>query len=100
NDKHLAKASKDRTGLFMDKPEFIINKATGRKLIQYCNEGVSKEQALIEIKDCVTIDDLKHIYEKYSSIQSEIKPDVMARKTEIETINQQLVDEKTIVQPL
>ena len=100
NDKHLAKASKDRTGLFMDKPEFIINKSTGRKLIQWCNEGVSKEQALKEIRNCKTIDGLKTVYEEYSSIQSQIKSAVMSRKTEIESINDQLVDDKTIVQPL
>ena len=50
NDKHLVSASKDRTGLFMDKPEFVINKGTGRKLIQWCNEGVSVEVVLKEIE--------------------------------------------------
>ncbi len=32
NDKHLAKASKDRTQLFMDMPEAVINEETGKKL--------------------------------------------------------------------
>ena len=49
NDKHLARASKDRTGLFMDKPEFIINQSTGRKLMQWCNMGLSLEQAMQEV---------------------------------------------------
>lgn len=35
---HLAKASKDRTGLFMDKPEEIITEETG-KLLQAWNES-------------------------------------------------------------
>ena len=47
NDKHLAKASKDRTGLFMDKPEFVINAATGKKLIQWCNMGVSIDEVKV-----------------------------------------------------
>jgi len=34
--KHYATSSKDRTGLFMDKPEFVINTATGRKILQWC----------------------------------------------------------------
>ncbi|WP_244266646.1 AAA family ATPase [Winogradskyella sediminis] len=34
NESHLVKASKDRTGLFMDKPEFVINASTGKKT--YC----------------------------------------------------------------
>ena len=46
NDNHLVKASKDRTGLFMDKPEFVINQATGKKLKEWCAEGVSLEKAV------------------------------------------------------
>ena len=37
--KHNAKASKDRTGLFMDKPEFIITPDTGKAILNWCNEG-------------------------------------------------------------
>ena len=37
--KHYAKASKDRTGLFMDKPEFIISPETGKTILNWCNEG-------------------------------------------------------------
>jgi hypothetical protein len=39
NDNHLVKASKDRTGLFMDKPEFIITPATGKKILEWCMTG-------------------------------------------------------------
>ena len=37
--KHFAKASKDRTNLFMDKPEFIITPNTGKAILDWCNEG-------------------------------------------------------------
>lgn len=36
---HLAKASKDRTGLFADKPEFIITKETGKILKAWAESG-------------------------------------------------------------
>ncbi len=39
NIKHLASASKDRTGLFMDKPEFKITKSTGEQILSWCKEG-------------------------------------------------------------
>jgi hypothetical protein len=39
NDKHLVKASKDRTGLFMDKAEFVINEETGKTILQWCQSG-------------------------------------------------------------
>ena len=99
NDKHLAKASKDRTGLFMNKPEFVINAATGRKLIQWCNEGVSLDQAITEINACQTVEGLKHIYQKYASLQKQIHPLILKRKEELETAHNQLEDKNTIVQP-
>lgn len=37
NENHLAKASKDRTGLFMNKPEFIITSETGKMILRWCN---------------------------------------------------------------
>ncbi|WAC01670.1 AAA family ATPase [Lacinutrix neustonica] len=101
NDKHLAKASKDRTGLFSsDKPEFVINASTGEKLIAWCNEGISIVEINNEIESCVSIEDLKRIYTKYSSVQSEIKPLIVKRKEELEAIDSQLIDQKEIVNPL
>ncbi|MGN7709160.1 AAA family ATPase [Chryseobacterium sp. 22543] len=42
NESHLAKASKDRTGLFMNKPEFIITSNTGKLILNWCNSGIAK----------------------------------------------------------
>ncbi|WFB66855.1 AAA family ATPase [Chryseobacterium sp. WX] len=39
NENHLAKASKDRTGLFMNRPEFIITSETGKMILDWCNSG-------------------------------------------------------------
>lgn len=39
NDKHLAKASKDRTGLFMGLPEFVPSEETGKKIKEWCESG-------------------------------------------------------------
>ncbi len=37
--RHLASASKDRTGLFMDKPEFVITEETGKELRAWAESG-------------------------------------------------------------
>ncbi|RLJ31512.1 signal recognition particle subunit FFH/SRP54 (srp54) [Chryseobacterium sp. 7] len=42
NENHLAKASKDRTGLFMNQPEFIITSDTGRMILDWCNSGIAE----------------------------------------------------------
>lgn len=39
--KHHAKASKDRTSLFMGKPEFTITPETGQKILDWCNTEIS-----------------------------------------------------------
>lgn len=99
NDKHLVKTSKDRTGLFTDKPEFVINASTGKKLIAWCNEGISIKQINQEIEVCSSLEELKHIYAKYSNVQNSIKPLVIKRKVELEALNSQLIDQKEIVNP-
>jgi len=99
NDKHLVKASKDRTGLFMDKPEFVINSATGKKLIQWCNQGVSLEKISTEIDLCQTEEDLKKLYEKFPSFKNQTYPLILYRKSQLENSKQQLISEDQIVEP-
>jgi len=72
NDKHMARASKDRTQLFVDKPEFVISIETGKTIFNWCNEG-KEEYTLSEnpveytvlqrkISDCKTVDELLALY--------------------------------------
>ncbi len=41
--KHFAVSSKDRTGLFMGKPEFTISEKTGKEILEWCNSGAKTE---------------------------------------------------------
>ena len=53
NDRHYAKASKDRTGLFDGRPEFVISEETGKELAAWANTGVDElEIACKEMQDC------------------------------------------------
>ena len=99
NDKHLVKASKDRTGLFMDFPEFIISSETGKKLIEWCNSGISLEDVKLEIKEADSLETLKLIYEKYPTLKKSTHPLIMQRKEELENVSSQLVINDEIVQP-
>jgi hypothetical protein len=42
--KHQAKASKDRTGMFMDSLPFVIKPDTGRKILDWCLMGNTLER--------------------------------------------------------
>ncbi len=99
NDNHLASVSKDRTKLFTGKPEFVINSATGKKLMAWCNNGVNVKRAEEEIIQCETVEGLRHIYTKYPNFQSELLPKMMARKAEIEQHSLEKVETEEIVEP-
>ena len=43
DERHNCTASKDRTGLFMDKPSFVITEETGILIKNWCETGVDKE---------------------------------------------------------
>jgi hypothetical protein len=89
NDKHLAKASKDRTGLFMGKPEFLITTDTGKALLEWCNDGVDVAaelvEAITEVNGCTDLACLKEIWEKYDQFQNnkEWQAVVKRRKEEL-----------------
>ena len=49
NIKHYATASKDRTGLFMDKPEFVITPSVGEYILRWCaSEFTNKDKVDIQ----------------------------------------------------
>ena len=70
NDKHMVNASKDRTRLFMGKPEFIITTETGKKIIEWCNSGVNEVmEAINEMDKCDSLEDVKKTWTKYLHLQ-------------------------------
>lgn len=88
--KHFSIASKDRTGLFMDKPEFIINSATGAKIRDWCDSGTNVQDARKKIKDCQTLEGLKVLYTQYSAWKELLEYDFKQQKDSI-TTNQHLL---------
>lgn len=64
---HQATASKDRTGLFMGKPEFVPSEETGEMILEWCESGLDIEQqikdAVIKLANCNTVDDLTQLKE-------------------------------------
>jgi hypothetical protein len=63
-DTHLARASKDRTGLFTDVVE--INESTGALLSAWLNDGVERDTAQIlidKISNATTLEELKTAYD-------------------------------------
>ncbi|MFL0100588.1 AAA family ATPase [Tenacibaculum maritimum] len=87
NDQHLAKASKDRTGLFMNNPEFIITSKTGECLLKWCNsKPISVKEVIDQINSCLSISELSNIYNKYSDFQQKLEPQFRSKKQQLEQL--------------
>lgn len=81
NDNHMVKASKDRTGLFMNKPEFVITPETGVQLMKWASEGVDEAKYLADsIRNASSREELITIWNNNKHLQS--NSDVMQAFTE------------------
>lgn len=87
--KHFATSSKDRTGLFMGKPEFTINSATGKKILDWCNNGTSLEEVRNQIKKCDDIEKLRLLYKQYYTMKN-LDEDFKLQKETIQSKKQLL----------
>lgn len=69
NDNHMSKASKDRTRLFANEPEFVITEETGKKLLEWSNSGSTEalDDAMNQVRSAIKEDELIKIYNAFKS---------------------------------
>lgn len=71
NDKHIAKASKDRTSIFANSPEHVISSQTGTKLIEWANNGVDLlAKAIAQMYVAESLDVLAGLWSEYKQFQT------------------------------
>lgn len=92
--KHNASASKDRTGLFMDKPEAIITREYGGRILQWCNKGTSLEEVILQVNSATSIEQLRQLYKDNPEFQSHLEPIAVARKEYLQ--NEIIINEPKI----
>jgi hypothetical protein len=96
---HSAKATKDRTGLFVNSPEFRISANTGKKIKNWCIGNClrgSRGKIKKEIENCENIEALRYVYSKYPELQDEIKPLILEKKQKLEDIYSDIMTPKEI----
>ena len=89
--KHNAIASKDRTGIFVGKPEFRVTFDTGRIISEWCNEGTTIDQIKSQIENCKNLEELKKLYIAFPELQKNLKIFFITKKAELE--KQELLNE-------
>ena len=87
NMKHQAIASKDRTNLFIGKPDFMITPTTGNIILDWCNDGVNLEMIREKIKQSNTLEELTSVYHQYTEWYQQHTSDFMQRKQALQEEN-------------
>lgn len=99
NDAHLARAAKDRTSIFVNKPEFIITEETGQLIKQWCESGIEAinpvSAAIAEIYLCATLPALQDCWLKYKEFQKDaaFMKAKDSHKTMLSTDNKELANQ-------
>ena len=83
NMKHQATTSKDRTNLFVNKPEFVISPETGKAILDWCNDGITIEAVIEKINSAKTVSELGEIYGAYPEWRDQLLPMYMQKKEEL-----------------
>ncbi len=91
--KHNASASKDRTGLFMDKPESVITPDFGKRILKWCNEGTSLDDVKKLIQIAPSVEKLREILRDYPEYRTQIEALAIARK---EQLNANIINQTKI----
>jgi hypothetical protein len=82
--KHQATASKDRTNLFMDKPQFMVTDKTGELIRNWCESGKSLEAVKEQVYQASTVEELRNILRQYPDYRSAIEPLAIQKKNILE----------------
>lgn len=86
NIRHYAVATKDRTGLFADKPDFLPTIETGKAILDWCNTGAelpNKTDILKKIAICNSNDELLAVYNAYPAFQESLLSEFTKRRQEL-----------------
>jgi AAA domain len=88
--KHNATSSKDRTSLFMGKPEVKLCTETGVILLNWCNQGteVTVGEVSARIGDTKCIQALLTLYQTFPQYKEVLKPEYESRKKQILVSNE------------
>jgi hypothetical protein len=89
--KHLAVASKDRTGLFIGKPEASLTSQIGREIKDWCEGGVEQPIKVLKnlkviqrINDCKSMDELLDLFTQHPDEQESLLPEFTRKKQQLQ----------------
>jgi hypothetical protein len=83
--KHQASASKDRTGLFADKPAKKLSVLDGKLLKNWCEIDLTIDEMKNLIQNCENIKSLTELFKKHPSFQEKLLSEFKHQRDKIES---------------
>ena len=83
NMKHQAVASKDRTNIFVNKPEFVITPDTGKAILEWCNDGMTIDKVRQLVERAESVEELSSLYRQYPEWNQELMNSYIQRKEQL-----------------
>ena len=83
NMKHQAIASKDRTNLFANKPEFTITPQTGQAILEWCQDGITIDEVLALINKAETVGELSNLFSQFPEWSQQLRAEYTRKKEEL-----------------
>lgn len=88
--KNNAIATKDRTSIFKGTPEFVITSKTGKKILDWCNDGDKEEDnsndVFQRINSCKSLDELLQLYYQQPSDNPTVLNAFSEKRAELEKL--------------
>jgi nucleoside-triphosphatase THEP1 len=84
--KHFAVSSKDRTQLFESKPPFTINTSTGKKILEWCNSTLTKDDLKQMVIQCNTVKELTDLFNNNLDLARSIEQDFIDKRNLLQTL--------------
>jgi hypothetical protein len=94
--KHVANASKDRTGLFMDKIARVLSSQDAKRIKVWCESGVHESQVIVAINKCANVDELRNVYLNFPGYQQRLNQIFVDRKNALQKAQQTIEISSTL----
>lgn len=92
NKNFMSTVSKDRTGLFKNQPELVINEQVGKRIIEWCNSedsSHSKDDVKERIMKCDSLSVLNEIYAENPEFRDLFREEFASKQQDLLLINQE-----------
>ena len=91
--KHNAAASKDRTGLWANKPPFVISPKHGERILNWCNTTTSIAEVTKLVQEAKDVIELRELLKQFPEYRKTIEPLAIKKKEEL---NAQIINQTKI----